>query len=292
MARNIDVFGFDELEKAMKQCEKNYPSQADAFLMAEGRAVNKRTKSLTPVRTKKLRSSWRTKKVKLYKGGKVRVVRVQSTAPHAHLIELGHKIVSGGRTRERGRKLNRVQRSARGIKSGGYVQGDFMLEKSMSEAQAKFNSGAEKLLDKITKDIQTRTAEILANAGFNVVASEVDEGFLKPAVFVSAYPSDVQPQCCGGALEELTVSVELKYISALETVEDCIGAYSRIKELFLYPTFDIMDRHLTIHEMNFEIEKGVMYVYFDINFIQAVDKTEKYDEMSELVIRGDKNGVT
>ena len=85
------------------------------------------------------------------------------------------------------------------------------------------------------KDIQTRTAEILMNAGFNVVASEVDEGFLKPAVFVSAYPSDVQPQCCGGALEELTVSVELKYISALETVEDCIGAYSRIKELFLYP---------------------------------------------------------
>ena len=132
MARNIDVFGFDELEKAMKQCEKNYPSQADAFLMAEGRAVNKRTKSLTPVRTKKLLNSWRTKKVKLYKDGKVRVVRVQSTAPHAHLIELGHKIVSGGRTRERGRKLNRVQRSARGIKSGGYVQGDFMLEKSMS----------------------------------------------------------------------------------------------------------------------------------------------------------------
>lgn len=142
------------------------------------------------------------------------------------------------------------------------------------------------------KDIQTRTAEILMNAGFNVVASEVDEGFLKPTVFVSAYPSDVQPQCCGGALEELTISVELKYISALETVEDCIGAYSRIKELFLYPTFDIMDRHLTIHEMNFEIEKGAMYVYFDINFIQAVDKTEKYDEMSELVIRGDKNGIT
>ena len=66
MARNIDVFGFDELEKAMKQCEKNYPSQADAFLMAEGRAINKRTKSLTPVRTKKLLNSWRTKKVKLY----------------------------------------------------------------------------------------------------------------------------------------------------------------------------------------------------------------------------------
>ena len=44
------------------------------------------------------------------------------------------------------------------------------------------------------KDIQTRTAEILANAGFNVVASEVDEGFFKPAVFVSAYPSPLDVQ--------------------------------------------------------------------------------------------------
>ncbi len=96
MARNVDVFGFDELEKAMKRCEKNYPNQADAFLMAEGQAVNKKTKSLTPVKTKKLRNSWRLKKVKLYKSGKVRVVRVQSTAPHAHLIELGHEVVRGG----------------------------------------------------------------------------------------------------------------------------------------------------------------------------------------------------
>ena len=45
------------------------------------------------------------------------------------------------------------------------------------------------------KDIQTRTAEILADAGFNVVASEVDEGFLKPAVFVSAYRIRNSPAC-------------------------------------------------------------------------------------------------
>ena len=36
------------------------------------------------------------------------------------------------------------------------------------------------------KDIQTRISEILTDAGFNVVASEVEEGFNKPAVFV--YP--------------------------------------------------------------------------------------------------------
>lgn len=154
MAKHIDVFGFEELEKAFKRCEKRYPNEADALLMAAGQQVNKRVKALTPVRTKKLRNSWRLKKVKLYKGGKVRVVREQTTAPHGHLIELGHEIVRGGRTRERGRRLNRVQRSARGIKSGGRVEGKHMLEKSMSEAQARFNSDAKKMLDRLTKDIQ------------------------------------------------------------------------------------------------------------------------------------------
>ena len=156
MARKaVDVFGFDELEKAMKRCEKRYPNEADALLMAAGRQVNKKVKSLAPIKTKKLRNSWRLKKVKLYKGGKVRVVREQSSAPHAHLIELGHEIVKGGRTRERGKKLNRVQRSVRGISSHGRAKAYKMLETSISEANTTFRSSVEKMLDSITKDIQT-----------------------------------------------------------------------------------------------------------------------------------------
>lgn len=155
MARKqVDVFGFEELEKAFAKTQKKYPDSADAFLMTEGKAVNKRTKQLTPVRTRKLRNSWRLKKVKLYKSGTVRVVRVQSTAPHAHLVELGHEIVRGGRSRERGRKLNRVQRAVRGITSGGYVEGRYMLETAVTEANAKFEKGAQKLIDKLTEDLE------------------------------------------------------------------------------------------------------------------------------------------
>ena len=154
MARTVDVFGFDELEKAFKRCEKRYPNKADALLMAQGQQVNKKVKSLTPVRTRKLRNSWRLKKVKLYKGGKVRVVREQSTAPHAHLIELGHEIVRGGRTRERGRKLNRIQCSARGIKSGGRVEGVHMLEKSISEARSRFSGEVQRMIDDLTSDLK------------------------------------------------------------------------------------------------------------------------------------------
>ena len=154
MARNVDVFGFDELEKAFNRVQKKYPDKADAMLMALGQAVNKRTKELTPVRTKKLRKSWRLKKVKLYKSGTVRVVRVQSTAPHAHLVEYGHEIVKGGKTRERGRTLNRVQRSARGITSHGRVEGKYMLEKAMTETRSAFNRDAEKLLDAICEEVE------------------------------------------------------------------------------------------------------------------------------------------
>lgn len=154
MAKNVDVFGFDELEKAFNRMEKKYPDKADAMLMALGQAANKRTKALTPVRTKKLRKSWRLKKVKLYKSGTVRVVRVQSTAPHAHLVEYGHEIVKGGKTRERGRTLNRVQRSARGITSHGRVEGKYMLEKAMTETRSAFNRDAEKLLDAICEEVE------------------------------------------------------------------------------------------------------------------------------------------
>jgi len=156
MAKDKDVFGFEELTKSFQKLEKQYPNKADAMLMAQGRAVTNKTKSNTPVgKTKKLKGSWRLKKVKIYKGGKVRVVRIQSEAPHAHLVEYGHEIVRGGKARDnRGRKFNVVQRSVRGIKSGGHVEGNKMLEKSIKEAETRFYKDAEKMLDQLTKEVE------------------------------------------------------------------------------------------------------------------------------------------
>ena len=136
------------------------------------------------------------------------------------------------------------------------------------------------------KDIKARLAEILSDAGFNVVASEVKEGFSKPAVFISVVPSSATLQACGGATEEVTDSVEIKYISALETDEDCIDAAWRFKKLFLYQPFDIADRHITIQTIEFDIENSVLYVSFDIEFTQAVDRGVEYDDMSELIFTG------
>jgi len=154
--KDKDVFGFDELAKSFEKMEKKYPSAADRMLAAQGRAVTNKVKSLTPTgKTKKLKGSWRMKAVKQYRGGKVRVVRIQSEAPHSHLVERGHEIVRGGKSRDRrGRKLNVVQRSVRGISSGGRVEGKKMLERSMDEAAARFDKDAQKLFDELTKEVE------------------------------------------------------------------------------------------------------------------------------------------
>lgn len=136
------------------------------------------------------------------------------------------------------------------------------------------------------KDIQTRVGEILTDNGFNVVANEVDEGFDKPAVFVTVYPAGAKLQACGGATEELTDTVEIQYISAVETVEDCIDTANKIKRLFLYSPFDIQNRRITIQEIEFDIEKQVLYAYFDISFIQPVDTDTEYEEMGNIQIGG------
>lgn len=153
MATDDGTFGFDELQKVFNRIEKKYPDKVDAMLAAQGRLVTNKTKSKTPVgKTKKLKSSWRMKKPKMY--GKTRVVRVQSEAPHAHLVEDGHEIVRGGKTRVNGRKLNTIQRGIRGITSGGRVEGKKMLEQSFKEMEASFNKSAEKLLGDLTSEVE------------------------------------------------------------------------------------------------------------------------------------------
>lgn len=149
MAKDKDVFGFDELEKSFKNLTKKYPNHADAMLMAQGRAVNKRTKALTPIKTKKLRNSWRLKKVKLYKGGTVRVVRVQSTAPHAHLVENGHEMYTTGGRKGKVAKYNAVERAIRGIKKHKRVEGTHMLEYAIDKAGRRFPLDAQKMLNKL-----------------------------------------------------------------------------------------------------------------------------------------------
>ena len=147
------TFGFDTLQKAFNKIEQKYPDKTDAMLMSLGRVAANKTKAKTPVgKTKKLKGSWRLKKPKKY--GTARVVRVQSQAPHAHLVELGHELVRGSGTRKNGRKLNTLERAIKGIQSKGRVEGRHMLENSMNEMENTFDKSVQKLLDDLTGEVE------------------------------------------------------------------------------------------------------------------------------------------
>ena len=153
MASNDSTFGFEDLQKAFNRIEKKYPNKTDAMLMSMARIAATRTKSKTPVgKTKKLKSTWRTKKPKVY--GKVRVARMQSASRYAHVVEDGHEIVTGGKGSKNGRKLNTLQRAVRGVKSGGRVEGKKMVASAISEIESTFDKSAEKLLADLLKEVE------------------------------------------------------------------------------------------------------------------------------------------
>ncbi len=176
MARKSkDVFGFDELAKTFDKMKDRYDDEAEALLAAETRQVKKRVKQQTPVSNKKhkggkdkpLKQTWKEKKPKEYQNGKYVVGMVHSDANHAHLYELGHDMIVRSRTRDSyGRyttqnlrtgkveKLSLFKRKAFGVKKVGYVPGHRLLANTLKELESKVLKDAEKLMDKITKDVQ------------------------------------------------------------------------------------------------------------------------------------------
>ena len=159
MAREKDVFGFDEFEKAMTNMLKRYDSKSDVVLAAQAQQLQRRVKQVTAKGpTGKLKKSWRALRPKVYPND-VKVSRVQTREPHGHLYELGHEMVTTGSRRlgakvGKTKKYNRFGRAALGIKSHGRGPGRFVLEKSTHELRSRYTSEVKKLLDDITKDLE------------------------------------------------------------------------------------------------------------------------------------------
>ena len=80
------------------------------------------------------------------------------------------------------------------------------------------------------KDIETAIAGLLNKSGFNVTASELKEGFPKPTFFIDVFPSS--SSLSGPLLEKVDISVELKYIPAIEKTEHLIDVINKLKYLF------------------------------------------------------------
>lgn len=100
MSVRFEFEGLDAFEKALVDTiTKKYPEEAKKFLHQCGTELMEDAKKRTPVGTekkaksKRLANKWRTSKGKKRRRNNEVYVEVKNNAPHAHLIEDGHRIV-------------------------------------------------------------------------------------------------------------------------------------------------------------------------------------------------------
>ena len=129
-------------------------------------------------------------------------------------------------------------------------------------------------------DIKKQIANILTSGGFNVISREISEGFKKPAVFVSVHPSSHTRLMCG--LEEITDSVEVKYIPNIESEEDCIKAEERLLKLLYYSPISVLGHTFTVEKTQTEIEDYIMYFSFDLTYEQTMPEDDDFETMEIL----------
>lgn len=166
---NNDLFGFDELNGALENIIEKCRTGGDRLLHDKGKLAVQKARELSPetseksakknkvARTKKgqLKKSWEVQSPKDYKNGNVKVVRILSTAPHSHLIDQGHNIVTThGRKTGKIAKISRADRKVLNVKTKGRTKAEEIRKKSIDSVKDEFFADAENLIDDIFKEFE------------------------------------------------------------------------------------------------------------------------------------------
>ena len=131
------------------------------------------------------------------------------------------------------------------------------------------------------KDIQTAVSKLLKKNKYSVIASEVKEGFSKPACFIEVLPVSIKTE--NKFSELVTVSVEISYYPLCETKEELIVNAEKLKNIFLYTPIKVKDRFLSVNEITFDSDKSVLTAYFELEFLQETNtKTVSLPKMKTL----------
>ena len=131
------------------------------------------------------------------------------------------------------------------------------------------------------KDIQTAVSKLLTKNKYSVIASEVKEGFQKPACFIEVFPVSVAAE--NKFYELVILGIEISYHPLMETKEELILNAEKLKNIFLYTPIKVKDRFLSVNEINFDSDKSVLVAYFELEFLQETNtKTVSLPKMREL----------
>ena len=131
------------------------------------------------------------------------------------------------------------------------------------------------------KDIQTAVSKLLTKNKYSVIASEVKEGFQKPACFIEVFLVSVATE--NKFYELVTLGIEISYHPSMETKEELIINAEKLKNIFLYTPIRVKDRFLSVNEITFDSDKSVLVAYFELEFLQGTNtKTVSMPKMREL----------
>ena len=123
------------------------------------------------------------------------------------------------------------------------------------------------------QDIQAAVGSVLQQNGYSVIASEVQEGFEKPACFIEVLPVSVTLE--NQFTEIVTNSVEITYHPETETREELITNAEIMKHLFLYSLISVKDRFLSVNEITFDADKSTLIAYFELEYLQETEAAEE-----------------
>ena len=143
------------------------------------------------------------------------------------------------------------------------------------------------------KDMQTAVSKLLTKNKYSVIASEVKEGFQKPACFIEVLPVSVAME--NKFYELVTLGIEISYHPSMETKEELILNAEKLKNIFLYTPIKVKDRFLSVNEITFDSDKSILTAYFELEFLQEINtKTVSMPKMRELQERvvADSHGTS
>lgn len=136
------------------------------------------------------------------------------------------------------------------------------------------------------QDIQAAVGSVLQQNGYSIIASEVQEGYEKPACFIEVLPVSVTLE--NQFTELVTVGVEIAYHPEIETREELVTNAEKMKQVFLYTPIPVKDRFLSVNEITFDTDKSALITYFELEYLQetAVDIEElpKMKNLEERVV--------
>lgn len=137
MADGFDITDLTNFEKKLLNMAVGFEKgkYAKTFLRTEGTKLRRKTLSSAKSKVKKDTGNYfksiKKGKVYLYKGNGTWAIRVYSSAPHAHLIEKGHRQVT-----KDGKEI-------------GYVQGKRVFEDSEKQFTEEYFSDVQNFLDDV-----------------------------------------------------------------------------------------------------------------------------------------------